>query len=106
MDWGAVISAIALVVVAIIEAVALKDRKKAKEEKERVERRAALREHESHLSMQMMSAACALALVTAKKVTGMHTNGDVEEAMDKAREAQANYQTFLEETAARQLAKQ
>ena len=106
MDWGAVISAIALVAVAIIEAVAVKDRKNAKAEKERVERRAALREHESHLSMQMMSAACALALVTAKKVTGMHTNGDVEEAMDKAREAQANYQTFLEETAARQLAKQ
>lgn len=106
MDWGAVISAVALVAVAIIEAMALKDRKKDKEEKERVERRAALREHESHLSMQMMSAACALALVTAKKVTGMHTNGDVEEAMDKAREAQAHYQTFLEETAARQLAKQ
>ena len=106
MDWGAVISAAALIAVAIIEAVALRERKNEKAEKERVEKRAALREHESHLSMQMMSAACALALVTAKKVTGMHTNGDVEEAMDKAREAQANYQTFLEETAARQLAKQ
>lgn len=106
MDWGAVISAIALIAVAIIEAVAVKERKNEKAEKERVERRAALREHESHLSMQMMSAACALALVTAKKVTGMHTNGDVEEAMEKAREAQSNYQTFLEETAARQLAKQ
>lgn len=106
MDWGAVISAIALVAVAIIESVSLRERKKERADKERIEQRAALREHESHLSMQMMSAACALALVTAKKVTGMHTNGDVEEAMDKARDAQKNYQTFLEETAARQLAKQ
>lgn len=106
MDWGAIISAIALVAVAIIETVSLRDRKSEKAERERVELRAALREQESHLSMQMMSAACALSLVTAKKVTGMHTNGDVEEAMDKAREAQANYQSFLEETAARQLAKQ
>lgn len=106
MDWGAVISAIALIAVAVIEAVTLKERKNAKAEKERTERRATLREQESHLSMQMMSAACALSLVTAKKVTGMHTNGDVEEAMDKAREAQSKYQEFLEETAARQLAKQ
>lgn len=106
MDWGALISAAALVVVTVIEAAALNDRKKAKQDKERAERRAAVREQESHLSMQMMSAACALSLVVAKKVTGMHTNGDVEEAMEKAKTAQSDYQNFLEETAARQIAKQ
>lgn len=105
MDWGTVISAAALVAVAVIEAVALNDRKKDNEEKARVERRAALRERESHLSMEMMSAACALSLVVAKKVNGMHTNGDVEEAMEKAKTAQSAYQSFLEETAARQIAK-
>ncbi len=106
MEWGPFFSAVALVLVAIIEAVSLKDRKNEKEERERVERRAAVRERESHLSMEMMSAACALSLVVAKKVTGMHTNGDVEEAMDKAKSAQSKYQDFLEEITAKHLAKQ
>ena len=95
----------ALIVVAVIEAISLRDRKKAKEEQERVERRAQIRERESRLSMEMMAATCALALVTAKKVNGMHTNGDVEEAMEKAKEAQSGYQSFLEDTAARQIGK-
>lgn len=106
MDWSVVISSVALVVVAIIEAAALREKKHAKQDKEKMEHRAVIRERESHLSMEMMSAACALSLVVAKKVTGMHTNGDVEEAMEKAKSAQSSYQSFLEETAARQLAKQ
>lgn len=105
MEWGELFSALALVIVAVIEAVAVRDRKRAKEDKERVERRAAVRERESRLSMEMTSAACALALVTAKKVTGMHTNGDVEEAMTKAKAAQKEYQDFLEDVAAHQVAK-
>ena len=85
MDWVKdVLPSVALIVVAIIEAVSLRDRKKAKAEQERIERRAQLREKESRTSMELMSATCALSLVVAKKVTGMHTNGDVEEAMDKA----------------------
>lgn len=37
--------------------------------------------------MGLMSANCALALITAKKLAGMHTNGDVEEAMRAAKTA-------------------
>lgn len=105
MDWSGLFSAIALVIVAVIEAVAVRDRKRAKEDKERTERRAAVRERESRLSMEMTSAACALALISAKKLTGMHTNGDVEEAMQKAKAAQNDYQNFLEDVASHQVAK-
>ena len=52
-----------------------------------------------------MAANCALALVTAKKLTGMHTNGDVEEAMEAAKEAQEQYTDFLQRQAANQVAK-
>lgn len=95
----------ALILVAVIEAVSLRDRRKTKEENERIERRAQIRERESRTSMEMMSAVCALSLVVAKKVTGMHTNGDVEEAMEKAKDAQSKYYDFLEDVAARQIGK-
>ena len=42
---------------------------------------------ESRLAMELMYANCALSLTTAKKLAGMHTNGDVEEAMEAARSA-------------------
>ena len=50
-------------------------------------------------------ATCALSLVAAKKLAGMHTNGDVEEAMSSAREAQGQYQEFLQTQAANQVSK-
>lgn len=96
--YCAIIAAVSAVVVAIVEGRASKDRK-------RTERRAEVRERESRLSMEMMSATCALSLVAAKKLTGQHTNGDVEAAMEKAREAQAQYVDFLRDTAAHQVAK-
>lgn len=98
MDWlGPLISAIALVLVAIIEAVATRERKRYKADRERAERRAALRAKESQLSMEMMSANNKLTLIIAKKLTGQHTNGDVEEAMHESMQAQRDYQDFLEE---------
>lgn len=107
MEWlNPVISAVGLVIVAVIEGVAARERKAAKQDKDRAERRAALRERESRLSMEMMSATCNLAIVTAKKVNGMHTNGDVEEAMEAAGAAQDAYRSFLQDTASRQVAKQ
>lgn len=106
MDWlGPLISAIALVLVAIIEAVATRERKRYKADRERAERRAALRAKESQLSMEMMSANNKLTLIIAKKLTGQHTNGDVEEAMHESMQAQRDYQDLLEETTAKQMAK-
>lgn len=101
----AVIAGLAAVLVAIIEAAAAWDRRQVRRERERAERRATRRAEESRLSMDLMAANCALALVTAKKLTGMHTNGDVEEAMEAAKEAQKQYTDFLQRQAANQVAK-
>ena len=100
-----IIAAVAAVAVAIIETFAAHDRRQAKLDRERTERRAARRAEESRLSMDLMSANCALALTTAKKLAGMHTNGDVEEAMEDARKAQEAYVDFLQRQAANQVAK-
>ena len=77
----------------------------AKEEIKKTQERASRRAHESRLAMDLMYATCSLSLVTAKKVTGMHTNGDVEEAMISAREAQKSYQGFARDQAAKNFAK-
>ena len=71
----------------------------------RSEVRAARREKESRLAMDLMYANCSLSLTTAKKLAGMHTNGDVEEAMEAARAAQEAYQDFARDEAAHQFSK-
>ena len=71
----------------------------------RTEVRAARRERESRLAMDLMYANCSLSLTTAKKLAGMHTNGDVEEAMETARAAQEAYQDFARDEAAHQFSK-
>ena len=101
----AAINATSLIIVALIEAAAAWDRRQTRRERQRVERRAARRAEESRLSMDLMSANCALALTTAKKLAGMHTNGDVEEAMEAAKTAQERYIDFLQQQAAEQVAK-
>lgn len=101
----AAVTALAAVAVALIEAAAAWDRRQARAERQRTERRSARRAEESCLSMELMSANCALALTTAKKLAGMHTNGDVEEAMEAAKTAQERYVDFLQQQAAEQVAK-
>lgn len=101
----AAVTALAAVAVALIEAAAAWDRRQARAERQRTERRSARRAEESRLSMELMSANCALALTTAKKLAGMHTNGDVEEAMEAARAAQEAYQDFARDEAAHQFSK-
>ncbi len=71
----------------------------------RMETRAVRREKESRLAMDLMYANCALSLTTAKKLAGMHTNGDVEEAMEAARQAQDAYQSFARDEAAHNFSK-
>lgn len=112
----ALIAAAGTVMVAVIEGRAAKDRRRDKEdreaaaraameERERLEIRANIRERESRLSMEMMAATCSLSLVAAKKLAGMHTNGDVEEAMEQAKAAQAEYADFVRDVAAHQVVK-
>ena len=94
----AVIAAAALIIVAIIETG---NRRRQKTEEIRRQRR----EKESRLSMELMSACVDLSYVTSLAVTGGHTNGNVEAAQKKAREAQEAYEDFLKDEAAHAVAK-
>lgn len=93
-----VISATALIVVAIIETNSKKDRKK-------VEERAKRRAEESQLAMEFMDATCSLAVATGKAIRDGHTNGIMTEALAKAEEAQANYEAFVHRTTANAVSK-
>ena len=73
--------------------------KSQKQENERAKRRA----EESKLSMDLMSATCALSVVCAKKLTNQHTNGDVEDAMSSAVSAQTAYKDFCNKQVASEL---
>jgi len=95
---SAAFAALAMIIVAIIEHNNSKDRKRAQERAER-------REKESRLSMGLMSATCELSVVTAVAMREGHTNGTLEPALEKAREAQANYSEFLRDEAAHAVAK-
>lgn len=103
--WQYIIPAVSAVLVALLEVRGHQERKARTDESTRAEGRAIRRAEESRLSMELMSANCKLGLVTAKAVTGQHTNGDVEEAMTSARDAQEKYNDFLFAVAARQTAK-
>ena len=94
----ALISAVATVVVAAIETTNRKHRKREEHRRER-------RERETYLAMELQSATLDLAFVTSLAVTGGHTNGNVEEAQEKAKEAQENYRRFLREETAHAVAK-
>lgn len=103
--WTGIISGIFLVVVAVIEAVAARDRKRVKEERERDERRAADRAEESRLAMRMMDASLELGLATAIAVEEQKLNGEMKAGKAAAQAARADYHAFVEKIAARQLAK-
>lgn len=94
----AIISAVALIIVAIIETG---NKRRSKSDEVRRQRR----EKESRLSMELMSASVELSYVTSLAVTGGKTNGNVEAAQKKAREAQKKYEDFIKDEAAHAIAK-
>ena len=94
----ALVSAFATIIVACIETSNHKHRKREKIRQER-------RERETYLAMELQSATLDLAFVTSLAVTGGHTNGNVEEAQEKAKEAQEAYRKFLREETAHAVAK-
>lgn len=93
-----IISAVALVLVAVIETDNIRKRKRDEERTRR-------REKESRLSMELMSACVDLAFVTSLAVTGGKVNGNVEAAQKKAAEAQKAYEDFIKDEAAHAVAK-
>lgn len=96
---GIVINAIVLIVVALIQ-------RNAKRNQKRADARAARRERESRLSMDMMAANMELADVTAIALSGGKINGNVEAARAQADKARKAYDAFLRDEAAHAVAKQ
>jgi hypothetical protein len=94
--WQYIIPAIASIIVAIVEYFAAKDRKAVK-------RHAEIRAEESRLSMKMHDASLQLCIVTANALTGGHNNGNVERARIAAREAQDEYNDFMQRIAAQEI---
>jgi hypothetical protein len=100
-----IIPALAAIVVAIIEAFAVRDRNANKRRQERIDRHAEIRAEESRLSMKMMSASIELGLATALALVEGKLNGEMKRAREKAEKAQEEYFTFVDELAARVITK-
>lgn len=103
--WQYIIPALATIVVAVIELVAHKDRKKTQAFNEEMEKNSEFRKEESRCSMQMMYATLQLSIVTANALTGGHNNGNVEQARLEAQKAESEYQRFLQKVAATTITK-
>lgn len=98
--WKEIISAVALIIVAIIEANAAKDRKKADEDRKTLLKRSEIRAKESKLSMSLMCSTCELGLETTKALRDGCTNGTLNGRMDDAEKALKAYNEFIKEEAA------
>lgn len=103
--WQYVIPAISAIVVAVVEAIAARDRKKAKSREDTLKRHEQQRAEEARLAMTMNSATLKLCVVTANALTGGHNNGNVEQAKEAAQKAEAEYDAFMQRLAANQMAK-
>lgn len=101
MDTDVICALIAAAATLLAATAEVRSRRAIKRDEHRAERRA----KENRLAMDLMYASCALSLTTAKKLAGMHTNGDVEEAMAAAEKAQGAYQSFARDEAAKNFTK-
>ena len=93
--WGEFISGCAIIIVAIIEALAHKDRTENKKIRENMKHHENLRRQEALLQLEMESANIKLTKIIAKKVQNQETNGDVEEAYKAVHDAQMKYYQFI-----------
>ncbi|MBR6258823.1 MAG: hypothetical protein IKR21_01260 [Oscillospiraceae bacterium] len=100
-----IISGLALIAVAVIEALATIERRGIKKSRARTERREAERARENHLAMRMMDANLDLSIATATAVEEGKHDGELKCAREKAKKTQEEYQNFVLEVAARQVAK-
>ena len=90
-----IIPAIAMVVVAIIEAIAIRDRRRAEKEKAQQAEREKAREELMILLVESTSAAIALAEATGHAMQRGHTNGDMEAALEYAASVKRKQKDFL-----------
>ena len=95
-----IISAAALIVVAIIEAMAAKDRRKADADRKEILERSKIRAQESKLAMSLMCSTCELGLETTKALRDGYTNGTLNGRMEEAEQSLKAYKDFIQEEAA------
>ena len=99
---ASIISAAAMVIVAIIEAVAARDRKRDKQERAQMQERQELQEQ---LMLELIKgnwASVALGEATAKavqRIPDAHCNGDMHAALDYAKKIKHEQKDFLQEQA-------
>jgi len=98
------IPSLSTIIVAVIEMIAARDRKKAEAERKAAEDRAKLRAEESRLSMDLMSASVDLGVANAIAITEGHTNGEMAAARKAAEAAQAAYRSYVRQVAAGHMA--
>ena len=103
--YSEVISAAAIVLVAIIEGMAARDRKKHKIDREKSARREQDRATECRLTMKMLDANLELSIATALAVEQHKLNGEMKAAKIKAASVQEEYNGFICQLAARQVSK-
>lgn len=77
----------------------------SKRQNDKAEQRGELRRRESLLNLRMSEATLSLAVVCSNALTGGHNNGNVEEARIQATKAANEYKAFIEEIAAKEMAK-
>ena len=94
----AIIAAIASVLVAVVGIKVNKINKRA-------ERSAELRQQEMLLSLRMMDATLQLSVVTSNALTGGHNNGNVEKAREAAQKVAEDYEYFMKNVTAHEVAK-
>ena len=95
---ASIISAAAMVVVAIIEALAARDRRRDKREREQLAQQQRLQEQLMLKLIESNWAAIALAEATAKavqRIPDAHCNGDMHEALEYAGKIKHSQKEFL-----------
>lgn len=97
---ASIISAVAMVVVAIIEAIAARDRKRVKQERAQLAKQQQLQEQLMLKLIEGNWAAIKLGEATAKavqRIPDAHCNGDMHEALEYAGNIKHNQKEFLAE---------
>lgn len=105
MYWKEIISALALIAVAVIEALAARDRKKADADRKAILERSEIRAQESRLSMALMESTCELSLETVKALRDGCTNGTLDGHVERAEKALDAYNDFLRDETAHAVSK-
>lgn len=101
----AILSPVALILVALIEMRASRDRKVDQAYKSKTERREHQRAEESRLGMQMMDASLELGVATAIAVEQHKCNGEMHAAKDSAARVREEYRAFIQKLASAEIAK-